>query len=564
MGERDHPGGEAVKRMAVNGLTAWLVVVLVIGVGALYPDPGRSAPVDTLVVDAADTPQGLDREFNVCLECFEVIGNVYESLLRWGKKEVSPGVSVEDYSKIVPALATSWEVSKDGRSAIFHLRRGALSHAGNEFTAQDWKWSLERAAHLNGVGGFQLRVWDVQMVSDCDKTSPAKTPAETFDSKCVTGVEVLDKYTFKVTTVKPNPLLIPEATNVFMPVFDSKDAVAHATNSDPWATKYLATQAAGWGPYTVTKWAPGQEVVLQADPRYFKGALPIKTVIYKAVPSSATRLTDLLSGQADLAERLDARQIRSLQGKTGVTVANVEGSYEYQIEMNNKMAPFDNKLVRQAFSYAAPYEAVLKDVFLGLGRQEKSPIADIYPLWTGQFWHYETNLDRAKQLLEQAKFDFSQSVPLFYDAGSPYDGEVAILMQSNLAKIGVKVQLNKTPTATYYAQLVKRAYPFFFFFDSAFVPDPGYNSFLYMNSRSFVDYANYQNPEVDQLIEAGLQTVDPAKRKEIYSKVQQLIVDDAPWIFLVQPGYQLAMRANVRGFVWYTWNGVRFSDFAKH
>lgn len=552
-----------MNRVAVKGITAWVVVLLLTGVGIFAPDPVRGAPRNTLVVDAADTPQGLDREFNVCLECFEVIGNVYESLLRWGKKEVSAGVSVEDYTKIVPALATSWEVSKDGRSAVFHLRHGAVSHAGNEFTAQDWKWSLERAAHLNGVGGFQLRVWDVQMTSDCDKPYPVKTPAETFKSNCVTGIQVLDKYSFKVTTVKPNPLLIPEATNVFMPVFDSKDSVAHATAADPWATKYLATHAAGWGPYTVEKWSPGQEVVLQADPHYFRGALPIKTVIYKAVPSSATRLTDLLSGQADLAERLDARQIRSLQGKSGVMVADVKGNYEYQIEMNNKIPPFDNKLVRQAFSYAAPYEEVLKDVFLGLGRQEKSPIADIYPDWTGQYWQYETNLDKAKQLLQQAKFDFSRSVPLYYDAGSPYDGGIAILMQSSLAKIGVKVQLNKTPTATYYAQLVKRAYPFFFFFDSAFVPDPGYNSFLYMNSRSFVDYANYNNPQADRLIEEGLQTVDQAKRKEIYYKVQQLIVDDAPWLFFVQPGYQLAMRANVQGFVWYTWNGVRFSDFSK-
>jgi peptide/nickel transport system substrate-binding protein len=555
-----------MRRLGVKGFAAGVIAILAVGIGVLFPNPARSAAMATLVVDAADTPQGLDREFNVCLECFEVIGNVYESLLRWGRKEVAPGVSVEDYTKIVPALATRWEVSTDGRSAVFHLRRGATSHAGNEFTAQDWKWSLERAAHLNGVGGFQLRVWDVEMVSagaDCDKAFPVKTPEDTFKSNCVTGVQVLDKYSFKVTTVKPNPLLIPEATNVFMPVFDSKDSVAHATDADPWATKYLATHGAGWGPYSVARWAPGQEVVLEADPHYFRGSLPIKTVIYKAVPSSATRLTDLLSGQADLAERLDARQIRALQGQSGVTVADVKGNYEYQIEMNSKMAPFDNKLVRQAFSYAAPYEAVIKDVFLGLARQENSPIADIYPNWTGQYWHYGTDLDKAKQLLQQAKFDFSQSVPLYYDAGSPYDGEIAILVQSNLAKIGVNVQLNKTPTATYYAQLVKRAYPFFFFFDSAFVPDPGYNSFLYMNSRSFVDYANYQNAEVDRLIEAGLQTIDPTQRREIYFKVQQLIVDDAPWIFLVQPGYQLAMRANVHGFVWYTWNGVRFSDFSK-
>jgi peptide/nickel transport system substrate-binding protein len=102
-----------------------------------------------------------------------------------------------------------------------------------------------------------------------------------------------------------------------------------------------------------------------------------------------------------------------------------------------------------------------------------------------------------------------------------------------------------------------------FYLDSPWVPDPGYSTQLYFNSASYVDYSNYKNPEVDGLIKSGLETLDPEARSEIYTKVQQIVMSEAPWGFIVWPRYVLARRSNLKGFTYYTSNNLRFQDFYR-
>ena len=95
------------------------------------------------------------------------------------------------------------------------------------------------------------------------------------------------------------------------------------------------------------------------------------------------------------------------------------------------------------------------------------------------------------------------------------------------------------------------------------MPDPGYSTQLYFHSKSYVDYSNYQNEKVDALIEQGLQTTDNEKRRSIYDEVQKIVMDEAPWGFIVYPRYNLARRADLKGFTYYTSNNLRFQDFYR-
>lgn len=103
----------------------------------------------------------------------------------------------------------------------------------------------------------------------------------------------------------------------------------------------------------------------------------------------------------------------------------------------------------------------------------------------------------------------------------------------------------------------------YFFRDMAIVPDAAYVANLWLNSGSLIDYSKFKNPEVDQLINAGLTSVDEKKRLEDMKRVQQITVENAPWVFLFNPGYQLATRTNVKGYSWYTPNGNAWFDFYK-
>jgi peptide/nickel transport system substrate-binding protein len=287
------------------------------------------------------------------------------------------------------------------------------------------------------------------------------------------------------------------------------------------------------------------------------------TVIFKEVPTSATRLSLLQGGSVDIAQFLQPIEYTTLQKATGVSVDAVKASFAVWIELNTKFKPFDEVKVRKAMNLALPREGILKAVFQNLADKQTGCIPEIYPDFTDKFWQYDTDLDKAKALLAEAGLTGGFKTTLSYNAGDPVQESIAIFFQTSLRKIGVEITLNKVPATTFYDYVTKRQQPLIFYLDSPWVPDPGYSTQLYFNSESYVDYSNYANSEVDRLIKSGLQTLDPAVRKETYTQVQQIVMDEAPWVFIAWPRYVLARRSNLKGFTYYTSNNLRFQDFSR-
>jgi peptide/nickel transport system substrate-binding protein len=109
--------------------------------------------------------------------------------------------------------------------------------------------------------------------------------------------------------------------------------------------------------------------------------------------------------------------------------------------------------------------------------------------------------------------------------------------------------------------VTKRQKPVIFYLDSPWTPDPGYSLFLYFHSKSYVDYSNYLNPTVNQLIESGLEILNDNNRREIYKKAQQTIMSEAPWGFIAYPKYTVARKKALKGLTYYVSNNLRFQDF---
>lgn len=253
----------------------------------------------------------------------------------------------------------------------------------------------------------------------------------------------------------------------------------------------------------------------------------------------------------------------ALANQPTLAVDMVNSSYMIWLELNAKMKPLDNIDVRRALNYAIPHEDIIKTVYYGQADKLTAPMPYIYPMADSQYFDYDLNLDKAKQLLVAAGLKDGFSSTISYNAGDPVQEPIALILQTSWRRIGVNVQLEKLPAGVFYENVTKREKPIIFYLDSPWTPDPGYSTYLYFDNKSYVDYSNYSNVNVNDAIEAGLQTLDDAERKSIYGKVQKTLMDEAPWGFIAYPKYELARKAGLKGFTYYTSNNLRFQDFHR-
>jgi peptide/nickel transport system substrate-binding protein len=505
----------------------------------------------TLVVAAPSTPQGLDIEFDVSLGSIDVLGALYEYMLAYEKipDPQSPEVMREDTSvhadkknglALRGRLCESWDISSNGLKATFKLREGVKSNWGNPFSAQDVKWTWDRKFNLKGQGVFQTAVLGL------------KSP----DQIKIEGPNVIS-----FNLEKPSPILLKQMCNLANPIYDSKKCSEVGGKDDPWATKFLQNESAGFGPYKIDQIVRGQQAVFKAHADYWDKQPYFDTVIMKEVPTSASRLSLLKGGAVDIAQFLQPREYESLKGDPNATYDAVRSSYMIWLELNAKMAPFDNVKVRKAMNLAIPHDEIIRTIYYGQADKLTAPMPYIYPMADTSFFEYNYNLDKAKKLLAEAGLGSGFKTTLSYNAGDPTQEPIALLYQTSLRQIGVDIQLEKLPAGVFYENVTKRQKPVIFYLDSPWTPDPGYSLFLYFHSKSYVDYSNYTNTTVNQLIESGLEILNDTKRKEIYKKAQQTIMSEAPWGFIAYPKYTVARKKALKGLTYYVSNNLRFQDF---
>ena len=140
---------------------------------------------------------------------------------------------------------------------------------------------------------------------------------------------------------------------------------------------------------------------------------------------------------------------------------------------------------------------------------------------------------------------------------------IAIIYQSALKKIGIELELKKVPAGSFYNFVTDRKQPMIFYVDSPWCPDPGYSLTLYFDSKSYVNYSNYVNADVDKLLAEMAATADENVRLEKAKAAQKIIVDEAPWTFVAYPNYTMARKADLKGWTYYTSNNIRFQDFSR-
>jgi peptide/nickel transport system substrate-binding protein len=507
----------------------------------------------TLVIAAPATPLSLDVENSLSLGTIDTVGAFYDYLIEFATAPDPkvPGVMREDLAanpslpggyNLKGKLAESWEFSPDGKKATFTLRKGVVSNWGNPLTAKDVKYTFDRKFEVKGAGAFMTFVMGL----------PNKD-----------AVKIESDYVVSFNLEKPNPILMIVSGHLANPIFDSKKCQEMATPDDPWSRKFLDTHVAGFGPYDLKEITRGQQLVATARKDYYGAKPHFETVVFREVPASATRLQLLNGGAVDIAQGLAPTEMKSLAGSKKAKVTSVEASQMLWIELNTKFAPLDNPKVRQALNYAMPRDKIIGTILEGYGTKLTGVMPGFYPGATSEFFGYDTDLEKAKALLVEAGFPNGFTSTLAYNAGDPIEEPIAIMYQTALKEIGVKIELKKLPAGTFFNALTTRSEPMTFNLDAPWTPDPGFALNLYFYSGSFVNFSNYVNKEADALIQESLSTLDEAKRMTAVTKAQKVVMDDAPWALIANPGFHLAHGNDIGGITYFTSNRLNFQGYTR-
>jgi peptide/nickel transport system substrate-binding protein len=505
--------------------------------GALDPSPAAAQTrAETLIVVAEEGPATLDIDAATAnVPTHEVSWNIYDRLITHGSKKLPDGTLSYDYTQFKPELAESWEIAPDGKSVTFHLRKDATFHDGSPVTADDVKWSFDRAVSVGGFPGIQMGA------------SEMKTPDQ---------FVVIDRLSIRVDFPKPNKLELPNLAVPIAMIVNSKLAKQHATKDDPWALDWVGKNDAGGGAYMVESWKPGSEIVFKRFEAWKSGPLPaMKRVIERQIESAGTRRALLEKGDADLSFNLPPKDFAELakEGKLKVIGTKIDAELLY-IDMNVTKPPFDNPKVRQAMAYAIPYQDILHTGLYDRGIGMFDGKGDVTTTDWPQPSPYSTNLDKAKELLKEAGYPDGFKTTLSYDVTTSTTREpIAVLTQANLKKIGVDIQIEKVPGAEWYTRLNKKDMPLLIMSFKAWLNYPDYYFYWTYDgiNNSVFDDMNYKNPSMDQEIEAARFETDPEKYSEEVKSFITTAFHDVPRIPLVNDYRDVAMQKSIEGYTYW-------------
>ena len=507
------------------------------------------APVSgmTIVRAISGDVSTIDPRRNFEARASEMVANMYDQLTTFHLERNADGVLVADSTRPQGLLAEGWEFNDDCTSVTFTLRQGVkFHHSGNEMTAEDVKWSFRRAAYLDAGGWFDhavIGLYDFGSEQDIDN-----------------AITVIDDYTIRFDFNKPTPFPLHVLSNAGVTVYDSQVLSTKGTNDDPWAHNYLKTNDVGTGPYQLESLEPGVQIVLKRNDDYFLGPAQAERIILRVIPDASQQAALLVAGDIDFAEAVPVTAIPDLRTQ-GVKVTTVGGNNQAVMYMNTTRPPFDDQNVRQAISYAYPYDDVLEGVYFGAATRGGGPIPSTTPAYNPDAPFYSQDLDKARELLAASGYPDGFTTDLYVDSTLAFAPELAIVVQASLAQIGIEVNIVRLDSGQFRDNVFaqdedgNRINPmdfFLFYFGSgSWVNEPQYHMELFWEPNAFAMRSNYENPEVTEKLNAAkfLSPSEP-ERTELYHDVQALMLADAPAVWLAEPHHIVASSQDVLGFIW--------------
>jgi peptide/nickel transport system substrate-binding protein len=311
-------------------------------------------------------------------------------------------------------------------------------------------------------------------------------------------------------------------------------------------TPEFSAKGIGTGPYRVESWTPGEAMELVRNPDYWGDAPYFDKVSYRPVPEAAVRSTELRSGGADIITQVPIEEIAGLE-EPGLEVLRIPSLQSMRIHLNAGEAPFDDVRVRQAINYAIDRGTILETLLEGAGSLMGSPTPPGMFGYNPDVEPYPYDPEKARELLAEAGYEDGVDIRLqFTDGRYVRDRAIAEAITAQLAEVGINLDANLSEFSQWLEVFNSDGNGFMVQSQEDNVMTlfaPNFAS----SSESFKRYG-YSNPEVDALIEEGLVTLDEGEREAIYQQLNQLLHDDAPWVYMWNAEDIYGIAESVSGF----------------
>lgn len=510
-------GDRSLSRRRLIGTSAAVGLGIAAGGALTGATPALAQDEKVFVYAALKEPGSIDPGTAVDGQAYRIMRNVYDSLIHH-----QPG----SYD-LVPALAETWDVSEDGLVYTFHLRQGVTFHDGTPFDAEAVKVSYDRVLSLGqGPASYLTNLESVAVLAPETVTMTLTKPSRFFP-----------QYVAQISIVSPT-------------------AIGENAADGDQASAWLSRNGVGTGPYKLERWDLAQQFVLVRNPDYWAGwgESAFDRVIFRTVPEAATMRQLLEVGEVHMVDTVSPADIAALSENPDLKLVYSTPITVNHLTMNTTKGATQDPVVRQALYAAFPYEKVKDLVYGGFAELATGPLGAGLPGYIegapiGQ------DLEKAKQLLADAGFADGGLKLTFAFPEDQTTQEVGVVFQEELRSLNVELELQMIP----WTQLVElmhdpaQSAEMSFLVMTPVTGDPVFvlgQNFLGRNAGGPWNWAYYNNPEVDALLD---QAATEASDEDMLTALRQaidVIMADYPTIYATSPTRAFAMRSNVDGYVY--------------
>jgi peptide/nickel transport system substrate-binding protein len=521
---RRHPSAEvkAMNRRQLLSATAGAALLPHVSLHA----QGTNADA-TLTVGVRTGPESIDPHWSTLGGHIEALRHIYDSL-----------IGQDENLGLKPALATSWR-AVDDTTWEFKLREGVSFHDGSPFTAEDVKFSLERIPEVTGPMPMTLY------------------------TKRANGSQVVDPLTIRVTTDGPAPTLPNDFSRLMI--------VSHKIGMEPRNEQFNSGQVAiGTGPFRFVSWEPRGDLVLQRFDGWWGGQQPWARVIRREIPNDAARLAALKSGQVDLINYVPATDVAALRRDPTMDVMVGDSVYVFNVSFNlseklPRLAkvdgreieanPFRDLRVRQAMDLAMDRRALARVVYEGLAKPMSQLMPESFFGASPNLPERRPDLPRARALLAEAGYPRGFEVDFFSTNNRlPGDGALCEALAQQWSRVGVKANPNAVTGTVFFPASQRGDYSLQMSGWGTLTGEAAYTYCAIIHARDpSIGFGNfnrsgYDNPEVNKLLREASQTLDDARRREMFARATEISMNERPVLPTVMPQTVWAMGKNKLSF----------------
>jgi peptide/nickel transport system substrate-binding protein len=484
--------------------------------------PGDPRPDDVIVIGQGAEPKSLDPQVATSLNDFRILVNIYEGLVRFRDGTLEPE----------PALARAWRISEDGRRYTFVLRQGVRFHDGTIFDADAVKFNFERMLDedhpFHGTGPFPLSFF--------------------FDK--VEGIQVIDRQTVVFELAEP---FAPLLANLAYPTGLIVSPAAVRRHGAAYGRA-----PSGTGPFRFLAWEPRRQVRLERNPHYWGAPARPRLLVFRPITDAMTRVAELMAGGLDIVTELSPDNLGLLREDPRFRVQEQTGPHLWFLILNTRAAPFRDRRVRQALNYAIDKPALVEHVLQGTATVASGPVPKAFAwAYNEGVQPYPYDPDRARSLLKQAGYGDGVKVRLLVPtsgSGMLAPVQMATAIQGDLAEVGVELVIETYEWNTFLAKVNRGLGEGGDMAEMAWMTnDPDTLPYLALRSAATPELGGfnsgyYHNSRVDILIEQARKATDRGERARLYRRLQRIVHEDAPWVFVASWRQSAVSARPLEGF----------------